>query len=64
MGSAQQESDPGEEHKYLELRSRRLCTSCAMNTTLMDEKVAPKIKAKKGFTNFVVNTWEQVLTKK
>jgi len=30
----------------------------------MDEKVALKIKAKKGITNFVVNTWEQVLTKK
>jgi hypothetical protein len=63
MGTAQQESDPGEKHNYLELnllKSRRLG---AMNTRLMDGKVAPKLKTKKGFTNLEVNTWEQVLTK-
>jgi len=39
MGTVQQECDPGEEHSYLELRSRWPCT---INTRLVSEKQCTK----------------------
>src|SRR5260221_6863393 len=47
-------------HSESEIRSRWLRV---INRRLTNDKNAAKKKRKKGFTNLVVNTWEQVLSK-
>ena len=50
-----------QEHEGNEIKARWLR---AINARLTNDKItATRIKREKGFTNLVVNTWEQVLNK-